>query len=53
MREALKRAKGNQSVAASLLGVTRQALNNRLQRRKDVSDPISSSDSEPDQITLP
>ncbi|MEK6697857.1 MAG: sigma-54 dependent transcriptional regulator [Nitrospirota bacterium] len=53
VREALKRAKGNQSVAASLLGVTRQALNNRLQRRKDVSDPISSSDSEPDQITLP
>jgi len=30
--EALKRAKGNQSVAAQLLGMSRRALNNRLQR---------------------
>ncbi len=30
--EALKRANGNQGIAASLLGLTRQALNNRIKR---------------------
>jgi DNA-binding NtrC family response regulator len=33
--EALRRSKGNQGVAAGLLGVTRQALNQRLRRRGD------------------
>ena len=28
--EAMKRAKGNQAIAAQLLGITRQALNKRL-----------------------
>jgi DNA-binding NtrC family response regulator len=32
--EALKRAQGNQGIAASFLGITRQALNKRLLRRK-------------------
>jgi DNA-binding protein Fis len=32
--EALKRSKGNQGIAAAMLGVTRQALNQRLKRRK-------------------
>ena len=32
--EALKRAKGNQSITASMLGISRQALNKRLQRQK-------------------
>lgn len=32
--EALKRSSGNQGVAASLLGITRQALNKRLIRKK-------------------
>lgn len=31
--EALERAKGNQSIAANLLGITRQALNQRLRKR--------------------
>ncbi len=31
--EALKRSNGNQSIAAQLLGMSRRALNNRLQRR--------------------
>jgi len=31
--EALKRANGNQSIAAQMLGISRRALNNRLQRR--------------------
>lgn len=30
--EALKRAKGNQSIAARSLGITRQALNKRLKK---------------------
>ncbi|MGA8266017.1 MAG: helix-turn-helix domain-containing protein, partial [Ignavibacteriaceae bacterium] len=34
IEEALKRTKGNQSLAAGLLGITRRALNNRLQRSK-------------------
>ena len=33
--ESLKRADGNQSQAASLLGISRQALSKRLKRRKD------------------
>jgi two-component system response regulator HydG len=32
--EALKRANGNQGIAATFLGITRQALNKRLMRRK-------------------
>ena len=33
--EALKRAGGNQSIAAGILGVTRQALNRRLRRKEE------------------
>jgi two-component system, NtrC family, nitrogen regulation response regulator GlnG len=33
--EALRRADGNQGVAASLLGISRQALNKRLARRRE------------------
>jgi len=33
--EALKRADGNQTIAAQMLGLTRRALNNRLHRSKD------------------
>jgi DNA-binding protein Fis len=32
--EALRRADGNQGIAATLLGLSRQALNKRLSRRK-------------------
>jgi DNA-binding NtrC family response regulator len=32
--EALRRAEGNQTIAAKMLGITRRALNNRLQRLK-------------------
>ncbi len=32
IQEALKRAEGNQGVAADLLGISRQALNRRLAR---------------------
>ena len=32
IQEALKRAKGNQTIAAELLGISRRALNNRLRR---------------------
>ncbi|HDZ84378.1 MAG TPA: sigma-54-dependent Fis family transcriptional regulator [Nitrospirae bacterium] len=32
--EALKRSNGNQGIAASMLGITRQALNSRLKRTK-------------------
>lgn len=35
IREALQRADGNQGVAASLLGITRQALNKRLIRARE------------------
>ena len=34
INEALKRAEGNQAIAADLLGISRRALNNRLQRKK-------------------
>jgi DNA-binding NtrC family response regulator len=33
--EAMKRAKGNQGIAASLLGITRQPLNRRLQLQQE------------------
>ena len=36
--EALKRANGNQTIAAQLLGITRQALNKRLNRARTSSD---------------
>jgi DNA-binding NtrC family response regulator len=40
IEEALRRAKGNQAVAASLLGLSRRALNNRLRRSPDAeADP--------------
>jgi DNA-binding NtrC family response regulator len=32
--EALRRADGNQGIAAGLLGISRQALNQRLRRRQ-------------------
>jgi len=32
---AMERARGNQGIAASMLGISRQALNKRLNRRKD------------------
>ena len=32
IQEALKRARGNQTIAAELLGISRRALNNRLRR---------------------
>lgn len=35
INEALKRADGNQSIAADLLGITRRALNNRLNRKQE------------------
>ena len=34
IREALKRADNNQTIAADLLGISRRALNNRIQRKK-------------------
>ncbi|RJQ14682.1 MAG: sigma-54-dependent Fis family transcriptional regulator [Nitrospiraceae bacterium] len=36
--EALKRAQGNQGIAASLLGITRQALNKRIKRKEDAQE---------------
>jgi two-component system nitrogen regulation response regulator GlnG len=38
--EALRRADGNQGVAAGLLGLSRQALNKRLSRRRERDDPV-------------
>ena len=35
VQEALQRSDGNQSIAAHMLGMTRRALNNRLQRNKN------------------
>ncbi len=35
--EALRRAEGNQTIAADLLGISRRALNNRLRRANDKS----------------
>jgi len=34
--EALRRSKGNQTVAANLLGITRRALNNRIHRNQNL-----------------
>lgn len=34
IKEALKRSDNNQTIAAQLLGITRRALNNRIQRLK-------------------
>ncbi len=39
VREALRRSQENQSVAARLLGISRQALNSRLNRRRDEGEP--------------
>ncbi len=36
MQRAIAMAKGNQGIAASLLGITRQALNKRLSRKKKI-----------------
>jgi DNA-binding protein Fis len=36
--EALKRAKNNQSIAAGMLGLTRSALNKRLNKGKNGSE---------------
>ena len=38
IEEALRRAQGNQTVAARLLGLSRRALNNRLQRSPGAKD---------------
>ncbi len=35
IKEALKRAENNQTIAAQILGITRRALNNRIQRLKE------------------
>ena len=40
IEEALKRADGNQTIAAQLLGISRQALNNRLNRARKLTDEI-------------
>ncbi|NIO86618.1 MAG: sigma-54-dependent Fis family transcriptional regulator, partial [Candidatus Aminicenantes bacterium] len=34
IEEALERSGGNQTIAAQVLGISRQALNNRLQRKR-------------------
>lgn len=46
LQNALKVGQGNQGLAASLLGITRQALNQRLIRRKKSKLPHGKSDSE-------
>ena len=38
IEEALKRTDGNQAIAAQLLGISRQALNNRLSRARKLTD---------------
>jgi DNA-binding NtrC family response regulator len=38
IEEALRRAEGNQTIAAELLGISRRALNNRLRRADDDKD---------------
>ncbi|MDX1699295.1 MAG: sigma-54 dependent transcriptional regulator [Melioribacteraceae bacterium] len=40
IKEALKRSDNNQTIAAQLLGITRRALNNRIQRLKDKNSQI-------------
>ncbi len=46
INEALERADGNQGIAAGILGISRQALNKRLNRRKqaDTAEELSSND---------
>jgi DNA-binding NtrC family response regulator len=39
VQRAMTMAKGNQGIAASLLGITRQALNKRLSRKKKTTEP--------------
>ena len=41
IRVALERSDGNQGVAAGVLGLTRQALNKRLVRKKRSADPVA------------
>ena len=36
--EAMKRSQGNQSIAAKMLGITRQALNQRLKRKEKAAE---------------
>jgi DNA-binding NtrC family response regulator len=45
--EALLRADGNQTVAAGLLGLSRQALNKRLSRRRGSDSPADRNESDP------
>jgi DNA-binding protein Fis len=40
--EALRRAAGNQGLAAGMLGLSRQALNKRLRRRPSLAPPPAS-----------
>ena len=40
IEEALKRADGNQTIAVQLLGISRQALHNRLSRSRKLTDEI-------------
>lgn len=37
IKEAMRLSKGNQGIAASFLGITRQALNKRLKRKNNRS----------------
>jgi len=41
--EALKRARGNQTIAAGLLGITQQALSKRLRKRREEKEPPEGS----------
>jgi DNA-binding NtrC family response regulator len=40
IREAMKQAKGNQTIAAQLLGITRQTLINKLKKLSDFNQPF-------------
>jgi DNA-binding NtrC family response regulator len=40
IREAMKQAKGNQTIAAQLLGITRQTLINKLKKLSDFIHPF-------------
>lgn len=44
VREAMKRAQGNQKIAAEMLGVTRQTLNNRFKENPSLRGPSHSAD---------
>jgi DNA-binding NtrC family response regulator len=41
IREAMQQAAGNQGIAATLLGISRQALNRRLLRQPSLAEPLS------------